>query len=193
MKKLLFLAAAAALYACGGSHEGHDHAGEQVDSVAVVPVAAYGEAFDTTGAKPFAQISADFDSTGTATGVYRATIVETCQKMGCWMTVETAEGPIYVYMNDHAFFVPKSGMVGKTAYINGTAYHDTVTVAMQQHYLEDANASQEEIDAITEDKFELGFNALGVMIVGHDAALDSADVSHEGHDHSHEGGDYDGD
>ena len=62
MKKLLFLAAAAMLYACGGSHEGHDHAHEGADSLAVIPTAAYGEAFDTTNAAPLAQMFTDIDT-----------------------------------------------------------------------------------------------------------------------------------
>jgi hypothetical protein len=194
MKKLLFLAAAAMLYACGGSHEGHDHAHEGADSLAVTPNAAYGEAFDTTNAAPLAQMFADIDTVSTVTGVYRATIVESCQKMGCWMSVETAEGPMMVYMNDHAFFVPKTGVNGKECFISGSAYRDTLTVDFQKHLLEDAMASEEEINAVTEEKYELAFNATGVVIIGHDATADeAAEENHEGHDHSHEEGDYDGD
>lgn len=193
MKNILFLAAAALFYACGGSHDSHDHANEGADSLTVVPTAAYGVAFDTTNAAPFAQMFTDIDTVATVTGVYRATIVESCQKMGCWMSVESAEGPIMVYMNDHAFFVPKTGVNGKECFISGHAYRDTLTVEFQKHLLEDAMASEEEINAVTEEKYELAFNATGVVIIGHDASLDAVEENHEGHDHGHEEGDYDGD
>jgi len=140
-------------------------------------------AFDTTGASTFA--AAEFGE-GKTDGVFRATIVESCQKMGCWMKVEHPnQGEVMVFMNDHAFFVPKTGVSGLTAYMTGTAYWDTTSVDLQKHLLEDANASQEEIDAITEDKFELQFNAMGVVILGYEGA--DAEEGHEhGHDHDHD-------
>lgn len=88
-----------------------------------------------------------------------------------------------VYMKDHAFFVPKSGMAGKKAIISGFAYNDTVSVELQKHLLEDANRSQDEIDAVTEVKYELAFSASGVKIEG-DHHVEQGD--HEGHDHDHE-------
>lgn len=87
-----------------------------------------------------------------------------------------------VYMKDHAFFVPKKGMEGKRAIISGTAYNDTVSVDLQKHLLEDANRSQEEIDAVTEVKYELAFSAAGVKILGHIEAEEDHD-----HEHDHEG------
>jgi hypothetical protein len=44
------------------------------------------------------------------------------------------------------------------------AYVDTISVADQKHYLEDANASKEEIDAITEPEINLSFLATGVIL-----------------------------
>ena len=195
MKKILFFAAAAGLFACGGAdHSGHNH--ETADTTAVA-VNAYGAQFDTTGASPFH--TANF-AEGTTDGTFRATIVESCQKMGCWMKVEhPGQGEVMVFMNDHAFFVPKTGVSGLTAYINGSAYWDTTSVDLQKHLLEDANATQEAIDAITEDKYELQFNATGVVILGYEGSEDSDghnhdghdnDHDHEGHDHSHEGHDH---
>ncbi len=183
MKKLIFFAAAAGLYACGGAdHAGHDH---ETNETAVIAVNAYGAQFDTTGASLFK--NAEF-AEGKTDGTYKATIVESCQKMGCWMKVEHPEqGEVMVFMNDHEFFVPKTGVSGLTAYINGTAYWDTTTVDLQKHLLEDGNAAQEDIDAITEDKYELQFNAIGVVILGYEGSEEA-----EGHDHDHEGHDHEG-
>lgn len=189
MKKLFFFAAAAGLFACGGAE--HDHADHAHETPAVA-VNAYGAEFDTTGAKIFA--TANF-AEGKTDGTFKATILESCQKMGCWMKVQHPEqGEVMVFMNDHEFFVPKTGVNGLTAYINGTAYWDTTTVDLQKHLLEDAMASQEEIDAITEDKYELQFNATGVVILGYEGTDEESghdhDHDHEGHDHDHEGHDH---
>lgn len=181
MKKLLFFAAAAGLFACGGANQ-------ETIQTPVIPVNAYGAQFDTTGAALFQ--TANFNE-GTANGSFRATIVESCQKMGCWMKVEhPTQGEVMVFMNDHAFFVPKTGVSGLTAYINGSAYWDTTSVDLQKHLLEDANAAQEAIDAITEDKFELQFNATGVVILGYEGSEETDGHNHEGHDHDHEGHDH---
>lgn len=178
MKKVLFFVAATALFACTSSDN-------QTPEEPTIAVNAYGAQFDTTGALSFA--AANFD--GGAEGVYRATIVESCQKMGCWMKVEhPTQGEVMVFMNEHNFFVPKTGVNGLTCYMTGQAYYDTTTVDLQKHLLEDAMASQEEIDAITEDKYELQFNAMGVVILGYEGT-ENAEESHEGHDHDH--GDHD--
>ncbi len=193
MKKLLVLAAAAALYACGNSHDhahdhNHDHGGHVHDHTN--PVNHYGAEFDTTGAAIFS--TAEFPE-GKTDGTYRATIVESCQKMGCWMKVEHPDqGEVMVFMNDHAFFVPKTEVSGLTAYINGTAYWDTTSVDLQKHLLEDANASQEEIDAVTDDKYELQFNAMGVVILGYTGNEDAHEEGHD-HDHDHSDANADGD
>jgi hypothetical protein len=139
---------------------------------------AYGEAFEATDVLGFSSIEEHFDSTGIAAGKFEVTIVESCAKMGCWMNVEAPAGgeAIRVFMKDHDFFVPKEGLGGKTAVVDGYAYYDTISVAMQQHYLHDANAEQSEIDAITEPSFELSFEAAGVQIFDVDVDAEVTDV-----------------
>lgn len=198
MKKLLFIAAAALLYACGGGHEGHDHAdhdhanGDHSHDTELAHVDAYGAEFDTTGATPIGTLPAMMSESGIAEGVFAARITESCQKMGCWMKVESpTDEPMMVFMNDHEFFVPKTGVNGLDCYITGSAYYDTVSVDFQKHLLEDANASEEEIMAITEPKFEMAFNATGVVIKGYEGTEETMeegehDHDHEGHDHDHD-------
>lgn len=192
MKKLLFIAAASVLYACGGGdshdhsghdHEGHDHEGHAHEATQETNITMYGTEFDTTGAVSILALANNLEG-GQTEGVYKTKIVESCQKMGCWMKVDHPAGePLMVYMNEHAFFVPKTGVSGLDCYIQGTAYYDTVSVDMQKHYLEDANAPQEEIDAITEEKYELAFNATGVVIEGY---VPSEEEATEGDDHDHD-------
>jgi len=108
MKKLLFIAAAALLYACGGAHDGHDHAdhdqdGDHSHGTELAHVDAYGAEFDTTGATPISTLPAIMTASGMAEGVFAARITESCQKMGCWMKVESpTDEPMMVFMDDHA-------------------------------------------------------------------------------------------
>ena len=109
--------------------------------------------------------AAQLDESGAVAGLFEAEIVQSCMTMGCWMSVKGPyDDTVLVFMKDHAFFVPKDSLQGKTAYFSGEAYYDTVSVEMQMHLLEDAGASQEEINAVTEPAFELAFEAAGVMI-----------------------------
>lgn len=198
MKKLLFIAVAALLYACGSGQEGHDHADHDhaEDGTHEMTVNAYGAEFDTTGAAPIASLPTMMSETGTAEGVFAARITESCQKMGCWMKIESpSDEPMMVFMNDHEFFVPKTGVSGLDCYITGSAYYDTLSVDFQKHLLEDANASEEEIMAITEPKYEMAFNATGVVIKGYEGTeemMEEGEHDHEGHDHGdmHEGDDH---
>ncbi len=105
------------------------------------------------------------NTTGEAVGLFEAEIVKSCMTMGCWMSVKGGNGDTtMVFMKDHAFFVPKDSVRGKKSYFLGEAFHDTISVAMQKHLLEDAGASQVEIDAVNTPSFELAFEAAGVMI-----------------------------
>ncbi|MDG2425177.1 MAG: DUF4920 domain-containing protein [Flavobacteriales bacterium] len=152
-------------------------------------VSSYGEEFS---AEQYADFTAEVNLDD---AYFTGTIVQSCEAMGCWMTVEGPSGDTnMVYMLDHDFFVPKTGLGGLTCRIHGHAFYDTVSVEMRQHYAEDAGRTQEEIEAITEPSFELGFVAYGVEIdgVGEDNSGQSEDkkktctAQHEHEQHSHE-------
>ena len=92
------------------------------------------------------------------------TIEECCQKKGCWMTMDMGDGnTMRVTFKDYGFFMPKNS-AGMTAVLKGWAKVDTLSVELQKHYLEDAEAPQEEIDAITEPLPEWSFVADGVIL-----------------------------
>ncbi len=94
-------------------------------------------------------------------------ISEVCQKEGCWLRLRTnksVEDDMFVKMKDHAFLLPKD-IAGKTAIINGTVVKKVQSVAEQQHYLEDAGASQEEIAKITQPKETYQMQATGVVLL----------------------------
>lgn len=127
---------------------------------------AYGDSIlDLSNPIPAEEAGTIIESGNQAIGLFKAEIVQSCMTMGCWMSVKGPEGDTtMVFMKDHAFFVPKDSLQGNMAVFNGEAYYDTLSVAFQKHLLDDAGASQEEIDAIREPTYELAFEASGVRI-----------------------------
>jgi hypothetical protein len=105
------------------------------------------------------------NKTGSAAGLFESVIVQSCLDMGCWMSVKGPhDDSVMVFMKDHAFFLPKESLEGKTVYFLGEAFYDTVSVDLQKHLLKDAGATEEEINAVSAPSFELAFQASGVMI-----------------------------
>lgn len=94
---------------------------------------------------------------------FRAKINDVCQKKGCWMRVSLGESQMRVKFKDYGFFVPFNSD-GHEAVMQGWAYKDTISVQELRHLAKDAEASQEEIDAITEPEVEYTFMASGVII-----------------------------
>jgi len=94
-----------------------------------------------------------------------ATISDVCQKKGCWMEVDLDKNnQMLVRFLDYGFFMPLDA-AGTTAIIEGIAKVDTLSVAWLKHQLEDAKASQEEIDAITEPEISYSIEeATGVIL-----------------------------
>jgi hypothetical protein len=95
---------------------------------------------------------------------FTAPIVEVCQTAGCWVTIKKQSGELLrVRFKDH-FLIPKNTRVGSTAYFHGQAYWDTISIELQKHFAEDSKVSQSEIDKIKSSKFELSFEADGVLV-----------------------------
>ena len=107
----------------------------------------------------FESIENDFEITN-ITGQ----IIDVCPKKGCWMNVLVDTDTVFVKFKDYGFFVPMEAS-GDTAIIEGLAKVETLSVEWLKHLKEDANAPQEEIDAITESETIYSISeATGVMI-----------------------------
>lgn len=120
---------------------------------------------DTTQAISVNELLAQFKGKDEMEATFKAEINETCSKMGCWINIEKEDGETFmVRFKDH-FTIPVETKVGTVAYLSGKAVQDTVSIDMQKHFLEDANASQEEIDAITKVKYGMTFIADGIELV----------------------------
>ena len=127
---------------------------------------SYGEAFVAENVMTLAQLQGKMETETRYSCVFEGSIVQTCQKAGCWMEVSMPVGDgMTVFMKDHAFAVPLEKCEGKKTFVNGEAYFKELSVAYLQHLAEDAGKSKEEIAKITEPSKQLVFNASGVQIV----------------------------
>ena len=91
-------------------------------------------------------------------------VAEVCKAEGCWLRMETANGPMMINMKDHAFFVPLA-MNGKMIIAEGTATLKETSVEMLKHYAGDAGKSKEQIAAITAPKKESVRQAKGILVL----------------------------
>ena len=124
----------------------------------------FGDTVNTEGAFTLAELEQELSKDGKTAVKIKATINEICQQKGCWMNVELPSGePMRIKFKDYAFFVPKDAS-GREAIMEGIAYYDTVSVADQRHYAEDAGKSEDEVNQINEPKAVLAFEAEGVAI-----------------------------
>ena len=91
-------------------------------------------------------------------------IINVCPKKGCWMNLKVDEDTIFVKFKDYSFFVPKTGVESKMAYISGNISKDTISIERLRHYAEDAGKSLDEIEKIINPEIRLFFLADGVAI-----------------------------
>ena len=91
-------------------------------------------------------------------------ILSSCPMKGCWMRISVEKDTVLVRFKDYGFFVPKSGIEGKSTIINGSLSVDTLSIAQLQHYAEDAGKSKKEIALISKPEITISFLADGVVI-----------------------------
>lgn len=158
MKHILFIAGIAFLAGCGNTNHSTEKVKEEVKTT------KHGEAINEEGAVTSPEFLTQFEGKDSLNIKLTANIAEVCSQKGCWMKLDMENGKtIRVTFKDYEFFVPKDA-AGKMAIVQGVAKMKTLDVATLKHYAEDADASQEEIDAITEPEINYVFEAVGVII-----------------------------
>ena len=191
MKKLFILFAAVGLLtACGDDAAPVETPPENEPVAEETPkYGVFGAEITEDGAMTIADFQTAMGEAQTWDGKIATTINSCCQKKGCWMKVDMGNGEeMRVTFKDYGFFVPLDAG-GKNVIMEGHAYYDTLSVEHLKHLAEDAQKTQEEIDAITEPETTLTFEATGVLIEGAVAA-ESGDMDHGDHDHdNHDGED----
>lgn len=127
--------------------------------------------FDATTSTSITAMLTEFEEAGSFNGAVDVKINEVCQNAGCWINFQkddTSGETIMVFFRDH-YTIPIEESNGKNAILYGTLNSDTLTVDFQKHLLDDAAAngeevSQEEYDAITEDKIDVTFDCESILI-----------------------------
>lgn len=156
MKYLIPIVSLFLLTACGGQPVESESAEENTGW--------FGEEFELTETVTAAQIAELMNDSSANEFIVEGKIEECCQKKGCWMKVDMGDGEsMRVSFKDYGFFVPLDA-AGKSMTMKGVATYDTIDVDFLKHLAEDANATQEEIDAITEPELAITFEATGVLI-----------------------------
>src|SRR5699024_2117178 len=123
---------------------------------------------DTSGMETtsFLENLSSIDAGEVLTGYFTGTVAEVCPKKGCWIQLKLEDGKsATVKMKDYGFFVPLS-LTGKDIIIHGEAELKITSVGELKHLAEDAEKSQEEIDAITEPKETITILATGIKVAG---------------------------
>lgn len=164
--RLLFIPITVLAMSCSTNNDtsNTETANNEVEA-SVAKSAVYGEDFTKEGAIDIKMLNDKLGESDSLDIKLVGTINSTCAVKGCWMKVATSESDeVRVSFKDYGFFVPKSGVEGKTAVINGYAKKVITDVETLKHFAQDAGKSQEEIDAITEPKEEISFVASGVII-----------------------------
>ena len=124
----------------------------------------YGEIITTENIVNYSEAKKLVTDQGKISTKIQGTILETCAKKGCWIRLKADNDTLFVRFKDYGFFVPTSGVEGKTAILQGEATYETLEVEQVRHYAEDAGKSKEEIELITEPEYIFSFTASGVII-----------------------------
>ena len=123
----------------------------------------YGELFETSEIINY-KLERDNFLNSSSKVIIEGEILSSCPMKGCWMRISVEKDTVLVRFKDYGFFVPKSGIEGKSTIINGSLSVDTLSIAQLQHYAEDAGKSKKEIALITKPEVTISFLADGVLI-----------------------------
>lgn len=167
MKKLFYIFGLSVLITACSHQEENNQDTTTKDTLTIeeeVNIEMFGEPITEEGALTGEEFLAAFEGKDSLETKIKGVIKEVCSKKGCWMKMDlTTDKEMMIRFKDYGFFVPKDA-AGRLTIIEGIAKIDTISVEEQKHYLEDAEASQEEIDAITEPEIAYSFEAKGVII-----------------------------
>ena len=124
----------------------------------------FGQMIDAEGALTIDEFASQMEGKDSMNVKIAAVATDVCQKKGCWMKVQLADGSeMRIRFKDYGFSVPKD-ISGKEVVFDGIAFNEEVPVEDLKHYAEDEGKSAEEIAAITEPEIKTSFVATGVLI-----------------------------
>lgn len=124
----------------------------------------FGEKFSITELEEYSSVRENIYDKSDYNVKIEGKILSSCPMKGCWMKIRAEKDTILVRFKDYGFFVPKEGIEGDKAIINGKMSIETLSVELLRHYAEDAGKSKDEIKKITKPEVSLTFLADGVFI-----------------------------
>lgn len=156
MKKLAFITTLLLLTSCNSTSKNHVELGEHYGPVKV----------DTSLAVSTSEMMNCYNKKDERFEfTFKSKITEICTKAGCWVNIDKGNGETFMVRFKNHFTIPTKTKLGTEAYIHGFAFYDSIPVEMLQHFASDAGKSKEEIAKITEPKYEMGFEADGIILV----------------------------
>ncbi len=104
------------------------------------------------------------EKNGEEEAIIQGKINEVCTSKGCWLSMDLPNGEsMRVTFKDYGFFVPTNSQ-GFPIILEGVGKMVETDVETLRHFAEDQGKSEEEINAITEPKKEITFEATGAII-----------------------------
>lgn len=150
-------AAAAEPQAEHGDHGDHGDHGEHAEaSNAPQPVRELEDGARVYGSEPsdrevtaLADIAAEPARFSGQVVKTEGTVAQVCQRMGCWMELQAAEGSqaVRVPMAGHSFFLPRD-IAGRRATVEGTVEVSELDEATQEHLREEGAEAADQALAI---------------------------------------------
>ncbi|GMQ23527.1 hypothetical protein Aoki45_02090 [Algoriphagus sp. oki45] len=136
---------------------------EVVGEAEVVP-GNYGDIFESQEITLATEMVSQVEANGTFEGKISGEIKEVCTKKGCWFSMDLPNGEsMRVTFKDYGFFIPTNSQ-GFPIVMEGKAILTETDVETLRHFAEDQGKTKEEVEAITEPKREITFEATGVVI-----------------------------
>ena len=167
MKKIvLVLAISLFIISCGSTNEAEvkTEVTESVEAISQEEYVSFGQEITADGAIDSKELMAKLEVSDSVQVKIKSTVNSVCKKKGCWMTVPVGENiEMRIKFKDYGFFMPLN-CEDKNVIFEGWAYKYTTPVSELQHYAEDAGATKEEIEAITEPETGYEFLADGVLM-----------------------------
>jgi hypothetical protein len=124
----------------------------------------YGQKIDFQGIDNYYSVKNDLLKVNKKYVKIKGKILSSCPMKGCWMKVNVYNDTLLVRFKDYGFFVPKSGLEGKSTILSGVISIDTLSVTQLKHYAEDAGKTIKEINLIKNPQLTLSVLADGVLI-----------------------------
>jgi hypothetical protein len=125
----------------------------------------YGEVDGIANAVAASEVAEAPDDHLDQTVTVKGRVTQVCQKMGCWLVLDTGAAPIRVHVarsesDEYAFTVP-TDISGAQATVRGTLQQVTLDAEARQHMAEDAG---EPASTEPEPSTELQIIASGIII-----------------------------